>query len=76
MSDTIQEYTGTLTVMRCWCGIQHAVPQSLADQQRRNRDNDLAPLRIFCPLGHGYFLAGTSEVDSIPGSGRKSNDGR
>lgn len=55
---TIMEHAGQLVVVRCWCGVQHAVPESLRKQQlaaKERGDN----MEVFCPLGHKY----------IPGSG-------
>jgi len=41
-------YTGTLTVISCWCGIEFAVPRSLYDAHRYDR----SVKSIYCPLGH------------------------
>ncbi len=53
MIDTIREYAGELVVLRCWCGIQYAVPRSLREAQLRMH-NDLRGdvVSIYCPLGH------------------------
>ena len=49
---TISEYVGRLTVVRCWCGIQHAVPESMVAEQIKRRDMNQKQLAVFCPLGH------------------------
>jgi hypothetical protein len=63
VSQTISEYVGQLIVMRCWCGIQHAVPESLRDLQRRQFTNGQNPKSIFCPLGHEHVPAGESPAE-------------
>ncbi|QDH93136.1 hypothetical protein QDA02_gp29 [Microbacterium phage Margaery] len=51
------EYTGTLVVTACWCGIQLAIPSSL--HRKAQADSTTA---IFCPLGH-EFVYGKNEAD-------------
>lgn len=51
------EYTGTLVVTSCWCGINLAIPSSL---HRKAQSDDEAV--IFCPLGH-QFVYGKNEAD-------------
>lgn len=47
-------YTGELVVVRCWCGIRHAIPSEL------NRQLDLDPAHnAYCPLGHSYVRTGS-----------------
>jgi hypothetical protein len=41
-------YTGTLTVVDCTCGIVFAIPEAL-DRQARDRKKS-----IYCPLGHSW----------------------
>jgi len=60
----IAEYTGILVVVRCWCGIQHAVPESLHIEQRRKHD-DGGSLSIYCPRGHTYVPAGQSKAQIL-----------
>lgn len=49
------EFVGELTVVRCWCGIQHAIPSGLRSHQMREQDAGRS-YTVFCPLGHGYSL--------------------
>lgn len=63
--ETIFEDTGRLVVVRCWCGIQHAIPQSLDDEQMRAFNDGKEPKGIFCPLGHKYIPAGIPEIDKV-----------
>lgn len=58
-------YTGELIVEQCWCGIQHAVPASLIRRQRDQQNAGQSQLSIYCPLGHAWTRAGTSEVDLL-----------
>lgn len=63
MDDTIT-YTGALTVLSCWCGIRHAVPESLRNYQLRKRD-DGQSYAIFCPLGHEHVPAATTRIQQL-----------
>lgn len=64
--ETIQERTGVLVVLRCWCGVQHAVPQSLRDLQlRQHNDGHSVVKSIYCPLGHQHVPSGATEVDRL-----------
>lgn len=56
MTETIREYTGKLVVQRCWCGIQHAVPESLVNLQQAQHENGEKQQPIYCPLGHAWYL--------------------
>lgn len=60
--NTLEERTGQLIVMRCWCGVQHAVPHSLYDLQRRQAENGERQEDIYCPLGHVHVIAGPSKT--------------
>lgn len=62
--ETISEYAGQLVVVRCWCGIQHAVPESLRRVQLQQRDAGKRKV-VYCPLGHEYYPAGKSETDKL-----------
>jgi hypothetical protein len=46
-------YSGTLTVVQCWCGIRHAIPVEL---DRQARDNGKT---VYCPLGHSWVYKET-----------------
>ena len=50
---TTLTYSGRLVVEKCWCGIGHAIPQSLADEAAR------AGTTVYCPLGHGWVIKGS-----------------
>lgn len=65
MGVTLQEKLGTLVVDRCWCGIQHAIPESLYNEQNNQHDNGEQQVDIFCPLGHSYVLRGKSKVTQL-----------
>lgn len=60
---TITGYTDTLVVEQCWCGIQHAVPQSLIDEQRRQFNRGQKQIGIYCPLGHTWVRVGETETE-------------
>ncbi len=64
MFDTVREYAGRLTVVRCWCGIQHAIPESLHNEQIRKKDIG-GELSVYCPVGHTYIAAGETEADKL-----------
>lgn len=44
-------YTGTLTIVACWCGIEHAIPADLYRHAKASRDN-----AVHCPLGHKWVV--------------------
>ena len=50
------DYTETLTVTSCWCGIHVAVPDNLYRYANRHRGK-----AIFCPLGHEFVFSETAE---------------
>lgn len=58
---TTLRYTGELVILTCWCGVTHAVPDSLRDEQLRQHDAGRSPLGIYCPLGHTHIPAGEGE---------------
>ena len=57
--------TTELVIMRCWCGVQHAVPESLRKEQIRKHDDGKVPMGIYCPLGHSHVPSGKSEADLL-----------
>lgn len=63
--ENLLEHTGTLIVVRCWCGIQFAIPESLRKEQIRHRDQHLSPLYVHCPVGHHSYPGGKSQVDEL-----------
>jgi hypothetical protein len=59
------EYTERLTVVTCWCGMHHAVPENLRDYQQRCHDEGRNVPDIFCPLGHSHMPAGQPLKDKL-----------
>lgn len=49
-------YTGTLVVTSCWCGIKLAIPNDLHSLARRHKDHT-----VWCPLGHKFVYSNTIE---------------
>ena len=56
--------TETLVVVKCWCGLRHAIPQSLRETQLQARDRGGNHV-IFCPLGHEYIATGESRTAKL-----------
>lgn len=54
-------YSGSLTIVTCWCGIPHAIPTEL-DDYRYRRHRGGRDFAVYCPLGHAYVPSGESEV--------------
>jgi len=50
------EYTETLTVTTCWCGIKLAVPDNLLRNAK-----DKSSQAIYCPLGHEFYFSESFE---------------
>ena len=48
MTETIT-YTGELTVVGCWCGIKHAIPEGLYRKAKSDPN-----FNVHCPLGHSF----------------------
>lgn len=72
MSETIT-YSGQLTVVTCWCGIEHAVPENLHRAHLQSRDTGRDPQHIYCPLGHKWIAAGESEADRLKSELARAN---
>lgn len=49
-------YTETLTVTSCWCGIHLAVPDNLLRFAQNHKDHS-----IYCPIGHKFVFKDTFE---------------
>ena len=64
MSQETIAYSGTLVVLKCWCGIAHAVPQSLRSEQVRKHEAGES-MSIYCPLGHTYVPSGESKAAKL-----------
>lgn len=57
-------YTGTLTVTVCWCGMKHAIPEELyRTAQRQHADGHDS--WIYCPQGHKWAIAGESAAAKL-----------
>lgn len=54
-----------LVVEQCWCGIWHAVPQRLIQEQDRQFHNSESQRGIYCPLGHSWVRSGQSKYDRL-----------
>jgi len=50
---TTLNYTETLDVHHCWCGIAHAIPANLS---RRASEEGVD---VYCPLGHVWVIKDT-----------------
>lgn len=59
------EFTDTLVVVTCWCGINHAVPENLRDFQLRQHRDGKPVTSIYCPLGHQHAPAGKGEAEKL-----------
>lgn len=61
---TTLTYSGRLTVITCWCGMRHAVPEELRDFQLRQHNNGERNVQgIHCPLGHSHIPSGKGEAE-------------
>ncbi len=58
-------FIAELTVVKCWCGIRHAVPAELADFQLRQHRDGETQTGIYCPLGHVHIKAGRGEAAKL-----------
>lgn len=47
--------TAELTTVTCWCGVMHAIPESL-NAQAHNKGTS-----VYCPLGHVWVYTETNE---------------
>lgn len=65
MNETIIAAGTTLVTEQCWCGIWHAVPKSLVDNQRRQFQDGEKQTSIHCPIGHGWVIKGESEASKL-----------
>ena len=67
----VYEVVEELAVTRCWCGLQHAVPKSLFDMQKRQYRDGEAQQGICCPLGHMWTFSGISKAERLDGQLKK-----
>lgn len=66
MSGLTMQFTDELTIVTCWCGINHAVPTQLRNfQMRQHNDGKRDVTMIFCPLGHQHKPAGKTRADEL-----------
>lgn len=61
MSPTIN-YTETLTVVTCTCGINFAIPETLHQQLLDHPGGAPDTKSVVCPLGHRWHFLGKSEA--------------
>lgn len=54
--------TTELVVETCWCGMPHAVPVALVNEQRRQHDDGDTVTGIYCPLGHVWVPSGEPKI--------------
>lgn len=59
------EFTDTLVVVTCWCGINHAIPDNLRSYQERCHRDGREPHYVYCPLGHTHAPAGKGEAEKL-----------
>lgn len=59
------EFTDTLVVVTCWCGVNHAVPENLRKEQLARHRDGLSPLGIYCPVGHSHVPRGKGEAEEL-----------
>lgn len=64
MSATLN-YSGTLVMLTCWCGMKHAVPEELRAHQLAQFDNERMGVSIYCPLGHAHVPSGKPKVERV-----------
>lgn len=50
------EYTETLVVTSCWCGISLAIPSNLHRYARDRKNHS-----VYCPLGHTFVYSDSNE---------------
>jgi hypothetical protein len=50
-----------LVSVRCWCGVEHAIPESLHRIQQEAHDEGRSHA-VYCPLGHMHVPAGKSKA--------------
>lgn len=63
---SLREKSGELVVLRCWCGIQHAVPKSLRDVQMRQHNDGRRDVQVIhCPLGHAHVPKGETASERL-----------
>lgn len=68
-------FVGELTVVKCWCGMRHAIPSELRNfQQRQHADG--RSHHVYCPLGHTHAPAGESEAEKLRKQLQREQDER
>ena len=46
-----------LTIVKCWCGICHAIPEALDRTATNNGET------VYCPLGHKWVRGNTKQME-------------
>jgi hypothetical protein len=59
------DYTETLAITHCWCGIAVAIPENLMTYARRHKGK-----AVYCPLGH-EFVYGNSVEEQLADEKRR-----
>lgn len=59
MTQALMEFSDTLTITSCWCGIRLAVPTNLYRYARNHEGKS-----IYCPLGHTFVFNHTTEQEN------------
>lgn len=57
---TVMVGTTNLVAVTCWCGIVHAIPDSL--HRIAQKDHKHA---VYCPLGHEWVVSGPTEAERL-----------
>jgi len=47
-----------LTILQCWCGVEHAVPTVRRKLQLRQFNDGEGMIDIYCPEGHKHYPSG------------------
>lgn len=58
-------YTQSLTVVTCWCGINHAIPADLDRRALAHPSSSANTVTVYCPLGHQWSYSGKTEADKL-----------
>jgi len=64
---TTLQYSETLTVVHCTCGIAYAIPQELDRQLLDKR----AGKNTWCPLGHQWHYTGKTDAEKLADEHRR-----
>lgn len=68
-------FVGELMVVKCWCGMRHAIPSEMRRHQEREHDRG-ASFYVYCPLGHTHAPTGESGAEKLRKSLQWASDER